>query len=93
MKTLLGHLIAREEKEEGFEVEEEGGLVQVFFEDDPSARFVLTPQGATGQLWLSASLASYKLDWDEAAGEFCLGATGEGLRTLVDRLLNAQLGQ
>lgn len=85
--NLKRHLIAREESEQaGFEVEEQGGVLNVLFED-PAARFVITANAAVRQIWISALATSFKLDWDSMLEEFILPRTGETLRALVDRLI------
>jgi CyaY protein len=84
---LKRHLITREESEQaGFEVEEQGGVLNVLFED-PAARFVITPNAPVRQIWISALAASFKLDWDSKLEEFILPRTGETLSGLVDRLV------
>ena len=85
--NLKRHLYAREEAEQaGFEVEEQGGVLNVLFED-PAARFVITPNTPMRQIWISALATSFKLDWDSKLEEFVLPRTGETLRALVDRLI------
>lgn len=85
--NLKRHLIAREESEQAsFEVEEQGGVLNILFED-PAARFVITPNTPVRQIWISALATSFKLDWDSKLEEFILPRTGETLRTLVDRLI------
>jgi len=87
LDDLKKHLIAHEEDEQaGFEVEEQGGVLNVLFED-PAARFVITPNAPVRQIWISALATSFKLDWDSKREEFLLPRTGETLRTLVDRLI------
>jgi CyaY protein len=88
---LLKHLIAREEEDEsGFEVEGQGGLLNVVFEEPPG-KFVITPNAPVQQIWISALSTSYKLDWDAAAAAFVFPKTGEQLIPLVDRLIGEQL--
>ena len=88
--NLKRHLIAREESEQaGFEVEEQGGVLNVLFED-PAARFVITPNAPVRQIWISALATSFKLDWDAKREEFILPRSGETLRALVDRLIGEQ---
>jgi CyaY protein len=84
---LKRHLIAREEHEQaGFEVEEQGGVLNVLFED-PGARFVITSNAPVRQIWISALAASFKLDFDSKREEFILPRTGETVIALVDRLI------
>jgi len=87
LEALKKHLIAREEEDEaGFEVEEQGGVLNVVFEEPP-AKFVVTPNTPVRQIWISALSTSFKLDWAAAAGAFVLPRTGEKLIPLVDRLI------
>jgi len=87
LENLKRHLIAREEDEQAaFEVEEQGGVLNVLFED-PAARFVITPNAPVRQIWISALATSFKLDWDSTLEEFILPRTGETLRVLIDRLI------
>ncbi len=64
LDALKKHLIAREEEDEaGFEVEEQGGVLNVVFEE-PAVKFVITPNTPVRQIWISALSTSFKLDWD-----------------------------
>jgi len=88
LEALKKHLIAREEEDEaGFEVEEQGGVLNVVFEEPPS-KFVVTPNTPVRQIWISALSTSFKLDWNAPASAFILPRTGETLIPLVDRLIN-----
>ena len=87
LDNVKRHLFAREESEQaGFEVEEQGGVLNVLFED-PAARFVITPNAPVRQIWISALATSFKLDYDSKVEEFILPRTGETLSTLIDRLI------
>jgi|SRR5580658_10225812 iron donor protein CyaY len=91
IEALMQHLIAAEAKDEaGFEVEGQGGLLNVVFEEPPG-KFVVTPNAPVQQIWISALSTSFKLDWDEVASAFVLPKTGEQLTALVDRLIGEQL--
>lgn len=93
LDELKKHLIAREEENEaGFEVEEQGGVLNVVF-DDPPGKFVVTPNTPVRQIWISALATSFKLDWNASSSAFVLPRTGEKLIPLVDRLIeeNKQL--
>lgn len=86
--TLKKHLIAREEEDEaGFEVEEQGGVLNVVFEEPPG-KFVITPNTPVRQIWISALATSFKLDWDASASAFVLPRTSEKLIPLIDRLID-----
>ena len=92
LEDLKRHLIAREEDADaGFEVEEQNGVLSVLFEDPPG-KFVITPNSAVRQIWISALSTSFKLDWSDAANDFVLTKTGEAIKPLVSRLINEQMG-
>jgi len=91
LNELKKHLYAREEvSEAGFEVEEQGGVLNVVF-DEPAAKFVVTPNAPVRQIWISARSTSFKLDWDAQAKAFVLPKTGELLTPLMDRLIEEHL--
>ena len=91
LNALKQHLFAREEESDaGFEVEEQGGVLNVVFEK-PAGKFVITPNAPVRQIWISALSTSFKLDWDEAMSAFILPRTGEELAPLVDRLIEQHL--
>jgi iron donor protein CyaY len=91
LDSLMQHLILREEDNDaGFEVEGQGGMLNVLFEEPPG-KFVITPNAPVRQIWISALSTSFKLDWDSAASAFVLPRTGEHLMALVDRLIAEQI--
>ena len=92
LAALKQHLITREEdKDAGFEVEEQNGVLNVLF-DSPAGKFVITPNTPVRQIWISALSTSFKLDWDPAGKAFILPRTAEQLTPLVDRLIEEHLG-
>jgi CyaY protein len=90
MDALKKSLIEAEE-EGGFEVEEQGGVLNILFEEPPG-KFVITPNTPARQIWISALSTSFKLDWSDAAGAFVLPKTGETLLAVVDRVIKEHLG-
>jgi frataxin-like iron-binding protein CyaY len=87
IEALKQHLIARgEHAEAGFEVEQ-GGALNVLFEQRGD-KFTIAPNLAMRQIWITAPATSLKLDWGETARQFILPRTGEGLIGLVDRLVD-----
>lgn len=91
IEELKQHLFAREEEDEaGFEVEEQGGVLNVMFEQ-PAGKFVVTPNAPMRQIWISALSTSFKLDWDAGKHTFVLARTGEALIPLLDRLIEEHL--
>jgi CyaY protein len=91
LDSLMQHLIRREEEETGFEVEAQGGVLNVVFEE-PAGKFVITPNAVVRQIWISALSTSFKLDWDGTASAFVLPRTGEHLIALLDRLIAEHIG-
>lgn len=80
------------EEEGGFEVEEQGGVLNIVFEEPPG-KFVITPNTPVRQIWISALSTSFKLDWDEARAAFLLPRDGTELKPLVGRLIGEHLGK
>ena len=76
----------------GFEVEGQGDKLEVLFEEPEEARFVISPNSAVRQIWISALTTSFKLDWSDQAQAFVLAKTGESLPQLMGRILTQQLG-
>jgi CyaY protein len=73
------------------EVEDQAGALNISFED--GTRFVVSPNAPVRQIWISALTTSFKLDWSEDEHDFVLPKTGEGLKPLMGRLINQQLGE
>lgn len=74
-----------------FEVEENAGALNIGF-DESGAKFVISPNAPVRQIWISALSTSFKLDWSDERNDFVLAKSGEGLKQLVSRLINEQLG-
>ena len=75
---------------EGFEVELQGGVLNIFFEEPAETRFVVSPNAPVRQIWVSALVRSYKLSWSPERGAFELD--GETLLALIERLVHVHLG-
>jgi iron-sulfur cluster assembly protein CyaY len=74
------------------DVEVEGGVLTVSFEEDEPGKFIVSPNSSVCQLWVSARLASYKFDWSSEANQFALASTGESIKDVLTRLMREQLG-
>jgi CyaY protein len=70
--------------EHEFEVELQGGVLQVIFEEPREAKFVISPNAPVRQIWVSAMSRSFKAAWDDDQNGFALN--GEALPTLLQRL-------
>jgi iron-sulfur cluster assembly protein CyaY len=78
--------------EHDFEVEGEGEKLELYFEEPEETRFVISPNTAARQIWISALSTSFKLGWSETAGAFVMEKTGETLTAVMSRILTQQLG-
>ena len=90
LESLKNSLIAAE-NDADIEVEENAGALKIGFENPP-ATFIISPNSAVQQIWISALSTSFKLDWSADRNDFVLQKTGESLKPLVSRLINQQLG-
>lgn len=91
LEALKSSLI-RAEADAEMEVEEQGGAIHISFEEPPG-RFVISPNSAARQIWISALSTSFKLDWSEEKNDWVLARTGETLKPLVARLIGEQTGE
>ena len=76
---------------DGFEVELQGGVLNILFEEPSAARFVISPNAPVRQIWISALVRSYKLSWSADREAFVLGH--ESLNEIVARLIHLHLGR
>jgi CyaY protein len=74
---------------EGFEVDRNQGALTIEFEDPP-AKFVISPNFPVRQVWISARVKSFKLDWDADRGAFVL-PDGRDFHSLIADLVSQQL--
>ena len=74
--------------EAGFEIELQNGVMNLEFEE-PSGKFVISPNAPVRQIWVSAMSRSYKLSWSPEANAFALDA--ETLPALLERLARTYL--
>jgi iron donor protein CyaY len=75
-----------------FDVESKEGALSIEFEDPP-AKFVISPNSPVRQVWVSARVKSFKLDWDDAREAFVLPADGRTLLQLIADVVSAQMGE
>jgi iron donor protein CyaY len=79
-------------EEHDIDVQVEGGVLSVTFEEGEPGKFIVSPNSSVRQLWVSARVSSFKFDWSEQTHEFVLAATGETLMQAMTRLTQEQLG-
>ena len=74
---------------EDFEIELQNGVLNLVFEEQREAKFVVSPNAPARQIWVAAMARSYKLAWAPEAGAFAL--SGEALPQLLERLARSFL--
>ncbi len=79
-------------EERDIDVQLEGGVLSVTFEEGEPGRFIVSPNSSVRQVWVSARVSSSKFDWSEEAHDFVFAATGETLMQAMTRLTQEQLG-
>jgi iron donor protein CyaY len=75
-----------------FEPDFQAGALTIEFEE-PREKFVVSPNAPVHQVWVSARVKSYKLDWSDDRGAFTLPATGQSLRELLGALISERMGE
>ncbi len=88
----LKQSLIRAEDEIDMEAEEQAGALHITF-DNPPGKFVITPNAPVSQIWISALVSSFKLEWSDSNNGFVLPKTGEPLKELVARLIGEQVGE
>jgi CyaY protein len=88
----LQRALERASDDRNFDVDRKEGALTVEFEDPP-AKFVVSPNSPVRQIWISARVKSFKLDWNEAEGDFVFAADGRNLFRLMGDLVEEQTGE
>lgn len=88
--TALQRALERASDRYAFEVDRNQGALTIEFEDPP-AKFVISPNSPVRQIWVSARVQSFKLDWNPASGAFAF-SDGRTLHQLISDLVGEQLG-
>jgi iron donor protein CyaY len=87
----LQRALERASDRHDFEVDSNAGALSIEFEDPP-AKFVVSPNAPVRQIWVSARVQSFKLDWREASAAFEL-PDGRTLHQLIGDVVGEQLGE
>src|ERR1700691_2469880 len=87
----LQRALERASDHHDFEVDSNAGALSIEFEDPP-AKFVVSPNAPVRQIWVSARVQSFKLDWNEASTAFML-SDGRTLDQLIADVVGDQLGE
>lgn len=88
----LFRALNRAADEHDLEADMNAGALTIEFES-PKAKFVVSPNSPVRQIWVSANVKSFKLDWDDAAGGFVLASTGQSLNELIAAAASQHLGE
>jgi iron donor protein CyaY len=88
----LQRALERASENHDFDVDSKEGALAIEFEDPP-AKFVISPNSPVRQIWVSARVKSFKLDWDESRGAFVLHADGRTLTQLIADVVTEQMGE
>ncbi|HYV07557.1 MAG TPA: iron donor protein CyaY [Blastocatellia bacterium] len=83
---------ARLAEDRELDVQVEGGVLNISFEEGEPGRFIVSPNSSVRQLWVSARVSSFKFDWSDEAESFVLAGTAERLTQTMTRLTREQLG-
>jgi iron-sulfur cluster assembly protein CyaY len=73
------------------DIDTQGGILTITFEEGEPGRFIVSPNSSVRQLWVSARVSSYKFDWSAEANDFVLAGTGEPIKQVMTRLAQEQL--
>ena len=68
----------------------QNNVLSIEVEEPNPGKIMISPQGPTRQVWISAQSTSFKLDW--SGSDFVFPVTGETLNQLAGRLVGEQLG-
>ncbi len=75
-----------------FEPDFQAGALKIEFEDPPE-KYVVSPNAPVHQIWVSARVKSYKLEWNAGREVFALPATGQSLKELIADLIGQRVGE
>lgn len=88
----LERAFGRLAEERDIDVQIEGGVLSITFEEGEPGRFIVSPNSSVRQIWVSARVSSLKFDWLGQTEQFVMSSTGETLRQAMLRLTREQLG-
>ncbi|HEX4276104.1 MAG TPA: iron donor protein CyaY [Bryobacteraceae bacterium] len=89
--TTMQRALERASDRHEFEVDRNEGALTIEFEEPP-AKFVVSPNAPVRQIWVSARVQSFKLNWDPEAAAFQM-PDGRTLHQLIESVVSAQLGE
>jgi iron donor protein CyaY len=89
--AALEHDLQKAADRHDFEVDRNQGALTIEFED-PRTKFVVSPNSPVKQIWISARVKSFKLDWNVASKSFVF-EDGRNLHKLIGDLVSEQIGE
>ena len=87
--TSLQRALERAADRHDFEVDSNAGALSIEFESPP-AKFIVSPNAPVRQIWVSARVQSFKLDWNDPASTF-VWTDGRTLQQLIADLVSEQM--
>ena len=91
LESLYNKLSAASDRY-GFEPDFNSGALAIEFEQ-PTAKFVVSPNTPVRQIWVSAHSKSFKLDWDGSREVFAMPESKQTLNDLIAAAIQQQLGE
>src|ERR1019366_3675236 len=91
LEDLYQRLSAASEHHD-FEADFNAGALVIEFEAPP-AKFVISPNAPVSQVWVSAHMKSFTVDWDPTCNAFVMPDSGQALVALVAGAIGQQIGE
>jgi iron donor protein CyaY len=88
----LDRRLAKASSDYPIDADMSAGALVIEFEDPPT-KFVVSPNSPVHQVWVSALLKSFKLDWQAERNAFVLPGTGQSLLELMASLIEQHMGE
>jgi iron donor protein CyaY len=88
----LNRALLRAAEQIEFDPDFQAGALTIEFES-PREKYVVSPNAPVYQVWVSARVKSYKLDWVVEREAFVLAATGQTLKELLGDLIGQRVGE
>ncbi len=88
----LNKALLRVADELEFDPDYQAGALTIEFEG-PREKFVVSPNAPVHQIWVSAMVKSYKLEWNAERGAFVMPASGQSLKELLGDLIGQRTGE
>jgi iron donor protein CyaY len=84
--------LSKAAEQHDFEADFNSGALAIEFESPP-AKFVVSPNAPVRQVWVSAHMKSFKLEWEPGRNAFVLPGSGQTLVALLADAIGQQLNK